>query len=301
LQTNKNHIAKQIRAKLPPEKQAASWGYLVEQFPWYPILHLLRAADHPNDLALLQKAGLYANDVLRLHYWLQHEGDISSYAVPENPIEENNDELEELKEEPLRSTEIRNPETELVPDTTNSANLPIVNPSKTTFFNSKDFEPGEPDDETDTETESPDPDMVDLFLPDLSKVLNQPVDENTPLLIEAYHTIDYFASQGIKVDKVADNQLNTQLDKQVKSFTDWLKTMKKASYQPKVTYTDPLVEVQAKSSLSNREVVTEAMAQVWAKQGNFTNAAKVYAKLMLLHPEKTPYFAARLQDLKINQ
>jgi hypothetical protein len=301
LQSSKQHITTLLRSKLPAEKQEASWGYLAEQFPWYPVLHLLRAAEHPTDSSLLQKAALYNNNVPALHFWIHQqelpatplksalaygEAEKKELATGETngieaePVLEINPDLEEVDEIIAEQAHMEAAQVDATP----------ANEMKTTI---KVEENGE-------EEPSDLPEDA-LHLPGLAKLLDQPVDENTPLLIEAYHTIDYFASQGIKVDREADKQMDTQLDKQVKSFTDWLKTMKKLSYQPKVSYTDPLVEVQAKSSLTNREIITEAMAEVWIKQGNFTNAAKVYTRLMLLHPEKTPYFAARLQDLKTKQ
>jgi hypothetical protein len=147
------------------------------------------------------------------------------------------------------------------------------------------------------ETEATAPETIPTLA--LAPAEPDPLEDLIP--ITPYHTVDYFASQGIKVEKHIDTNNPTQLDKQVKSFTDWLKTMKKLKYQPATAYTDPLVEVKARASIHKKEVVTEAMAEVWAKQGDFDQAAQVYAKLMLLHPEKTPYFAARLKDLKENQ
>ncbi|MBC7903805.1 MAG: hypothetical protein H7Y27_10290, partial [Gemmatimonadaceae bacterium] len=48
----------------------------------------------------------------------------------------------------------------------------------------------------------------------------------TEVLFEPFHTVDYFASQGIKTDKQEDNPQD-RLGKQLKSFTGWLKSMKK--------------------------------------------------------------------------
>ncbi|HSK13998.1 MAG TPA: hypothetical protein VK907_12345, partial [Phnomibacter sp.] len=138
-----------------------------------------------------------------------------------------------------------------------------------------------------------------IHLPGLSRLMDTPIPANMGIAIEPYHTVDYFASQGIKAEQAAENKEPTKLDEQVKSFTEWLKSMKKLSYQPATNYVDPRVDSQAVKSLSDKDIVTEAMAEVWAKQGKYEQAAQVYAKLMLLHPEKTHYFAARLQDLNV--
>jgi hypothetical protein len=58
------------------------------------------------------------------------------------------------------------------------------------------------------------------------------------------------------------------------------------------------VEQLAETSLQDRDVMTEAMAEVWEKQGNATKAIEIYNKLSLLEPSKSTYFAAKIEDLK---
>jgi pentatricopeptide repeat protein len=43
--------------------------------------------------------------------------------------------------------------------------------------------------------------------------------------------------------------------------------------------------------------VTETMAKLFAQQGKIDKARKVYRQLMVLHPEKSVYFAAQLKNL----
>jgi hypothetical protein len=272
LQTSPRHIAQQLRSKLPEEQKETGWGYLAVQFPWFSLLHLLRAADHPEDSELLSRAALYQDNILRLHTWLNEDG-ITVATQPDETA-------------PEAATGAAS-----VLSAAESIPLPPHRAPETAGS-----EEDEEREETDGEPEGP-----AIKMPDLSKILNAPVSQATGLAFEPFHTVDYFASQGIKVEKEANKQVTTQLDQQVKSFTDWLKSMKKLSYQPATTYTDPLVDAQARSSLNKKEIVTEAMAEVWIKQGHYDMAAQVFAKLMLQHPEKTPYFAARLQDLKEKQ
>lgn len=116
---------------------------------------------------------------------------------------------------------------------------------------------------------------------------------------EPYHTVDYFASQGIKV--TAEDLVKDKLGKQVKSFTEWLKTMKRLPatiVAPVESVAEKKVESMADSSVSASEVVTEAMAEVWAKQGNHEKAAETYHKLSLLNPSKRAFFAAKIENLK---
>jgi hypothetical protein len=58
------------------------------------------------------------------------------------------------------------------------------------------------------------------------------------------------------------------------------------------------VEKYAAHSLDENEVVTEAMAEVLKKQGKHEQAIDIYNKLSLINPQKSAYFASRIQDLK---
>lgn len=123
------------------------------------------------------------------------------------------------------------------------------------------------------------------------------------LLFEPYHTVDYFASQGIKFKE--EEKPKDKFGQQLKSFTDWLKSMKKlpvSEIAKTVSDTNPAqaekkVEQMAEHSLAEREVVTEAMAEVWEKQGNAARAIEIYQKLSLLDPSKSTYFAAKIAAL----
>jgi hypothetical protein len=127
----------------------------------------------------------------------------------------------------------------------------------------------------------------------------EPASVNTPppdetLAFEPFHTVDYFASQGIRPSK---EEPKDTLGKQLKSFTDWLKTMKKLPEATTVKVADPKVEDMASRSLGDPHVVTEAMAEVWIKQGNREKAREIYEKLSLSDPSKKAYFAAKIDNL----
>lgn len=120
-----------------------------------------------------------------------------------------------------------------------------------------------------------------------------------PLLFEPLHTTDYFASQGIKLSEEA--LTNDKLGKQLKSFTDWLKTMKKINGDklPEITGpVDSAVLKMAENSNIESAVVTEAMAEVFIQQGKITKAIEIYQKLSLQNPSKSAYFAKKIDSLK---
>lgn len=136
---------------------------------------------------------------------------------------------------------------------------------------------------------------------ELPQIKTEPAtDAKTDLIFEPYHTVDYFASQGIKFRE--EEKPKDKFGQQLKSFTEWLKTMKRLPVneiaQPAEPATERKVEEMAEKSLQEREVLTEAMAEVWEKQGNTDKAIEVYRKLSLLEPSKNTYFAAKIEGLK---
>lgn len=132
----------------------------------------------------------------------------------------------------------------------------------------------------------------------------KPVEAGAKLDIDAdrerLHTIDYFASQGIKIDlaNIPQDKLTTHLRK----FTDWLKQMKQTDGKPQYLATslemENAVAETAKTSNETREILTETMADVLVQQGQVDKAIQLYIKLSFLNPEKSSYFAGKIEQLK---
>ena len=125
--------------------------------------------------------------------------------------------------------------------------------------------------------------------------------ENTFIPIDPYYTIDYFASQGIKLE--LDPNPKDELGQHLKKFTQWLKHMKKLGPEDATeviarTETEADIQKIADSSNTVREVVTEAMASVLEKQGKKDKAIELYKKLSFLNPDKSTYFAGKIKNLK---
>lgn len=123
----------------------------------------------------------------------------------------------------------------------------------------------------------------------------------TELVFEPYHTIDYFASQGIKISK--EELEMDHFGKQLKSFTEWLKGMKKIQQDAAIASQtedeiDHPVSEDAAQSVESSQIDTEAMAEVWIKQGKFHKAILIYNKLSLQNPAKSHYFATKIENLK---
>lgn len=110
------------------------------------------------------------------------------------------------------------------------------------------------------------------------------------------------------------------------SFTKWLKTVKREPHvpaqqdksAPSATSTDEIINrfieteprivpskaefynpiKMAKQSLEERDdIISETLAGIFAEQGNLPRAIEMYRKLMLSNPEKSSFFAARIEKL----
>jgi len=129
-----------------------------------------------------------------------------------------------------------------------------------------------------------------------------PSDENMEIPLEPLYAVDYFASQGIRL-REEDQQ--DQLGKKLKSFTEWLKSMKKVHPEKSNGQMDEKTEASIKSDAEQSNdkavVLTETMAEVFVKQGLTQKALDVYEKLSLLDPVKSATFAAKISELKAKE
>jgi len=229
--------------------------------------------------------------------------DVKDEIIPS--IEVANDELHDVKDEIIPAVEVKHHEViedtdEIVPvlevkhDEVIEETSEIVPPEEdlvgTENIDEEDLAPAE--DENDQQRLKLSS-LIEQHLAEFKK----PVEENAELPIKSnpYHTIDYFASQGIK----ADGQ--DKFSSRVKKFTDWLKQMKVTNSQPNDlgtdTETEQMIETIAKSSNETKDVITETMAEVLAKQGKTEKAIQLYKKLSFLNPAKSTYFAAKIDEL----
>ena len=111
---------------------------------------------------------------------------------------------------------------------------------------------------------------------------------------------DYFATQGIDIDlsKVPQDKFTQQL----RSFTAWLKVLKQKEGIPVLEEMaeeneKEIAEIAEKAN-TTADIITEAMAEIWLKQGNNRKAIDIYSKLSFIFPEKSVYFASRIEQIK---
>lgn len=174
---------------------------------------------------------------------------------------------------------------------------PIEEQSKESFVEKNEETSGSDEpvfESTISEEEKPDTNE-EILIPD-----NHNEDEESTLSFEPLHTVDYFASLGIKINEEA--LANDHLGRQVKSFTAWLKSMKKlhpGQLPEQNEVIEKIIQSASEASNQNANVLTEAMAEVLVKQDKREKAIDMYEKLSLLNPSKSAYFAAKIKSLKI--
>ena len=117
---------------------------------------------------------------------------------------------------------------------------------------------------------------------------------------------DYFAAQGIELDlsKLPQDKFTQQL----RSFTAWLKVIKNKDGVDQLDQIGALgadqeqiiAQIAEKANIP-ADILTESMAEIWEKQGNLKKAIATYEKLSFIFPEKSVYFASRIEQLKYNK
>lgn len=136
-------------------------------------------------------------------------------------------------------------------------------------------------------------------------------ESQTAPLIQPLFTQDYFAYTGAQIPKHMAVDKPPTLE-QLHSFTDWLRTLNrpKGTLDPDLSEDEASLAAQAENEDSHlkktaedslrpsEEVLTEAMAEVRERMGQREKAIEIYQKLSLSNPEKSSYFAQKIEDLK---
>ena len=272
------------------EVRLESLQAIAAEYPWFGPAQLLAAkkqhSEYPSGtIATLEKTALYFSNPYWLHFLLSHEMAATAGLKPNQKTEEVH-------------------ETATIPET-------ILPPTIKPFLaNRAEDEPEEyPLPEEDLHTEvSKDPDELRLsgILELQAAEFRKPIEpgETLPIKSSPLYTIDYFASQGIHIESIKAGRNQQQLDSKVKKFTDWLKQMKTVNPQPTDLGTDEetehVIEAIAQNSNETKDIITEAMAEVLIKQGKTTKAVQLYKKLSFLNPDKSAYFAGKIDKIKGN-
>lgn len=262
---------------------------LADRYPYFApaqflFLEKLKKENAPEYSAQLQKAVLYYHDPLEFEYFISSgrfetevdfEESYQPSAISHQQEEEKSPEITDL---PGKEIEDVQPEEPVIDETA------LVN----TII----------EDGVQIPVEEKMEQAIERVLEHEELQIKEPA--NNDLAFEPYHTVDYFASQGIKLSQ--EETSKDKFGRQLKSFTEWLKSMKRLSAteisQNMDASTESKVQYMAQDSVHESDVVTEAMAEVWIKQGNKEKAIETYNKLGLLNPSKKAYFAGLIENLK---
>lgn len=270
--------------------KAGTLQQVAEEYPYFaPAQYFLasKLGIEKNELSLAQarKANLYFPGPYWLNYQLQHglkntaEPKVSALpltVVPDGMAVPTVEAVKEIMRKIDRSEEIQKEEEE---------------------------EPLPEGAETDSpiETDESDSKIAGILSGQLAE-FKKPLAADAKLEIEQekqrLHTIDYFASQGIKIDLSSIPQ--DKLTRHLLKFTDWLKQIKQVnpSELSANLEMEKAVAETAKTSNETKEILTETMAEVLIKQGQTDKAIQLLIKLSFLNPEKSSYFAAKIEQLK---
>lgn len=305
MESNVNIIAKSLFAKNSfdevTEEQLLDYTHA---YPYTGIGHFLLAKRKKDKgepyQAAAAKASLYFNNPLWLHFLLESYPEVQEVQeVPVVPL------VQEVQEVPEEESVMHNEKVVVEVGSVEKVAEPVIENNEV-LAASHENEP--------VQLQVPTTPSEPIISPVSS--LETPVTTATPAPIEAsvatsteeplfepYHTIDYFASQGIKL-RLEDLEKD-KFGKQLRSFTDWLRTMKKIApvvpgspaAEPQQDPSEAEIQKVAAESVEASDVETEAMAEVWVKQGKKARAAAIYRKLSLLNPAKSHYFAAKIDQL----
>lgn len=313
---------------------------LAERYPYFApaqflLLEKLKRTGSDEYAAQSQKAVLYYHNPIEFEQFISSDRfytelqlEDSSFQPPapytldtfadipaEEAIEETEEEKEELPsaEETVSEEPVHEIEEEVIPQATEPEVLnedmaiaeDIIHPEAAAVENEPPSMKALPaEEEAAAPAESPVTEPPSTNTPSASLPSTLPPSTDTPspdaLTFEPFHTVDYFASQGIKLSQ--EEAGSGAFGKQLKSFTEWLKTMKRLP-PPELSArldrsSEKTVQNLAEGSVHDADIVTEAMAEVWIKQGKTEKALEVYNKLSLLNPSKKAYFAAKIDKLK---
>lgn len=67
---------------------------------------------------------------------------------------------------------------------------------------------------------------------------------------------------------------------------------------PKLDLEDTRGDISTPGLEENDEIVTETLAQIYEQQGHISKSIEAYRKLILKFPEKSTYFASRIEELE---
>ena len=129
----------------------------------------------------------------------------------------------------------------------------------------------------------------------LLSIANRPVLQQTLLTMPAVEELPMAEVEqpAAPVASVAADEEHELLDELIDKFGTNAPKIKTVPDKPEAT-----VNYGKDSCVENPELISETLALIFAQQGYYGKAIKIYKKLCLQNPEKSCYFAAEIDKLK---
>jgi hypothetical protein len=102
---------------------------------------------------------------------------------------------------------------------------------------------------------------------------------------------DYFSRRDFE-------KIELDRSKPLDNFIAEKPTLLRAAISGRAINPQPQGELEAAESFEDASFYTETLASIYIEQGFYKRALDVYAKLILLYPEKSAYFATLVKDIK---
>jgi hypothetical protein len=272
----------------PDELERNASDYPYSSLTGFLLLYHYKKTNHPGFEKLAKKTALQFKNINWLQFLLDQTADEKTEPAIISPSysEEEKNEVNEINPGEVTQTLYDQNSGYEVEEVTENQPLPEEN-----------FEiPQQAEEKSETAEISKEQNFQKEYSEETAETTEPPSGE---ISFEPLHTVDYFASQGIKITE--EPVTTDKLGNQMKSFTAWLKSMKKlhlSKVEEQDADTERIIQNSAEESNINTEVLTEAMAEVLIKQDKREKAIEMYNKLSLINPSKSAYFATKIESIK---
>ena len=138
---------------------------------------------------------------------------------------------------------------------------------------------------------APDDDILDLDDDDeiLLDEISDMVPDQMPKFVLAGG--DYFSKRDFE-------QIELDRSQPLDNFIAEKPTLIRAAMSKRSINPQPTVEPEEGENFEDASFYTETLASIYIEQGFYKRALDIYAKLILLYPEKSAYFATLVKDIK---